>query len=139
MRILLVVIVLSASFLQGGLCDDAVPSSYEEKLLIIINSYRTQSGLSPLKFDAELSEIAKGHCGYMHSRNMFNHDNFDERFGRADRQLCVENLGWNAATPEEQFRLWKESGTHNANMLNDKIRFAGIAKTGPYVTFFACR
>lgn len=139
MRLFFTIIVLLVSFLQSGLCDDVFPSSYEEKLLIIINSYRTQSGLSPLKLDAGLSEIAKSHCGYMHAKNVFNHDNFNERFGRTDRQLCVENIGWNAATPEDQFRLWKESKAHNANMLNDKIRVAGIAKAGPYVTFFACR
>ena len=139
MRIPFIITVFLISFLQSGLCDDVMPFSYEEKLLIIINTYRMQNGLSLLAPDRELNEIAKSHCGYMHSENVFNHDNFSERFGKADRQLCVENLGWNAATPEEQFRLWKESGPHNANMLNDKIRAAGISKAGPYVTFFACR
>ncbi|MBI5212275.1 MAG: CAP domain-containing protein [Nitrospirae bacterium] len=107
--------------------------------MFIINRYRMQSALKPLEFDAELNEIAKNHCGYMHSKNVFNHDNFHERLDKAERQLCVENLGWNAATPEEQFRLWKESNAHNANMLNDKIRAVGISKVGHYVTFFACR
>ncbi len=139
MRLSFIVIVLLISSLQSGLCDDVFSSSYEEKLLIIINRYRMQSGLKPLEFDAELNEIAKKHCGYMHAKNVFNHDNFNERFDKAERQLCVENLGWNAETPEDQFRLWKESGSHNANMLNNKIRTVGISKVGSYVTFFACR
>ena len=54
------------------------------------------------------------------------------------RSLCVENVGWNYQTPEDQFRAWKTSGEHNKNLLNKKITHAGIAQTGAYVTFLAC-
>lgn len=107
--------------------------------MIIINYYRAQNNLEPLRFDSALTVVAKNHSDYMHAKKIFNHDNFHERFDKAEKQLCVENLGWNAETPEDQFRIWKESNAHNANMLNDKIRAAGVSKVGHYVTFFACR
>jgi uncharacterized protein YkwD len=54
------------------------------------------------------------------------------------RNHCVENVGWNYASPEDEFIAWKRSDEHNSNMLVPDIRRAGISKVGVYVTFFAC-
>ena len=75
---------------------------------------------------------------HMEEKNVLSHEGFQERFRQSDRSLCVENVGWNYQTPEDQFRSWKTSGEHNKNLLNKKITHAGIAQTGAYVTFFAC-
>lgn len=84
-----------------------------------------------------MKEIAEDHSDYMNKKDILNYDFFDYRFSKAESKLCVENVGWNAELPKAQFRLWKESSSHNANILNNKIRAAGISKKGPYVTFLA--
>ncbi len=74
----------------------------------------------------------------MDKKNVLSHDHFHERFRNCRRSHCVENVGWNSPTPDAQFKAWKGSKGHNANLLDKKIKYAGISKTGAYVTFFAC-
>lgn len=125
-------------FLSIGL-DGAVASPYENELLQLINQDRIQNGRSPLTADNKLNEIAKSHSRHMHSTNRLSHDNFNERFLNSGSNFCVENVGWNAVSAEHQFRLWKESVLHNANMLKKDIQRAGISTVGKYTTFFACQ
>ena len=113
-------------------------SSYEEKLLGSINQYRVQKGLDPLSFDKVLQKFAEIHSRYMESTDTLTHTGFDDRYKQCGRVLCLENVGWNFVTPEDQFQAWKNSTGHNENMLNKRIRHAGISKVGSYVTFFAC-
>jgi uncharacterized protein YkwD len=88
--------------------------------------------------DANFNKLAKSHSHYMQKKKALDHDHFDDRFSKSGRSLCVENVGWNYQTPEAQLKAWKRSGGHNKNLLNKKINHAGIAKSGSYVTFFAC-
>jgi uncharacterized protein YkwD len=112
--------------------------SYEERLLLHINQHRKANGLSPLAMDKSLSRLAEHHSMHMEKKNVLSHEGFQERFRQSGRSQCVENVGWNYQTPEDQFRAWKTSREHNKNLLNKKITHAGIAQTGAYVTFFAC-
>ena len=113
-------------------------SSYEESLFMLINQYRMANSLNPLAMDANLTRLAERHSVDMKGKNVLSHERFNERFRQSGRSLCVENVGWNYQTPEDQFRAWKTSGAHNKNLLNKKITHTGIAQTGAYVTFFAC-
>jgi uncharacterized protein YkwD len=113
-------------------------SSYEERLFMHINQYRMANGLNPLARDESLTRLAERHSVYMEANNVLSHERFNERFRQSGRSLCVENVGWNYQTPEDQFRAWKTSGEHNKNLLNKKITHTGIAQTGAYVTFFSC-
>jgi uncharacterized protein YkwD len=113
-------------------------SSYEERLFMHINQYRMANGLNPLARHESLTRLAERHSVYMEANNVLSHERFNERFRQSGRSLCVENVGWNYQTPEDQFRAWKTSGEHNKNLLNRKITHTGIAQTGTYVTFFAC-
>jgi uncharacterized protein YkwD len=114
------------------------PSSYEERLFMHINQYRMANSLDPLAMDENLSRLAERHSVYMEANNVLSHERFHERFRQAGRSLCVENVGWNYQTPEDQFRAWKTSSGHNKNLLNKKITHTGIAQSGAYVTFLAC-
>jgi uncharacterized protein YkwD len=113
-------------------------SSYEERLFMHINRHRMANGLDPLAMDENLLRLAERHSLHMEGNNILSHERFQERFRQSGRSLCVENVGWNYQTPEDQFRAWKTSGEHNKNLLNKKITLTGIAQTGAYVTFFAC-
>jgi uncharacterized protein YkwD len=112
--------------------------SYETELLHQINLYRTENGLNALTSDRTLIRLARVHSRYMKEKDVLSHDNFENRFRQCRRSSCVENVGWNSSTPRAQLLAWESSKGHNANLLNRKIRSAGIAKVGAYVTFFAC-
>ena len=118
--------------------DKNITSNYEERLLHLINRYRLMNRLNPLSTDKTLYRLAMEHCKDMNERNSLNHTAFDERFKQYKRMHCVENVGWNSPAPEDQFNGWKNSRGHNANLLDKRIKYAGIAKAGAYVTFFAC-
>ena len=132
----MMLVLLVVSLAYAG--DEKAASSYEEKLLSHINEYRLENGLNELSFDKALNKFAKVHCQHMEFTDKLDHTGFDERFKQCGRSLCVENVGWNFKTPEGQFSAWKNSRGHNENMLNKQIKYAGISKTGRYVTFFAC-
>lgn len=118
--------------------DGKASDTYEENLLHTINQYRDRHDTPPLIFDRTLYILAEAHSHYMRASDKLSHMNFEDRYKQCKRYLCVENVGWNYMTPEAQFEAWRESKGHNINMLNTRIRRAGISKVGPYVTFFAC-
>jgi uncharacterized protein YkwD len=133
----LIIVVLWAIHLPYSFAGSR-SSSYEEKLLHHINQYRMSNGLPPLAMDKSLTRLAERHSMHMEEKNVLTHEHFNERFRQSGRSLCVENVGWNYPTPEDQFRAWKTSREHNKNLLNKEITHTGIARTEAYVTFFAC-
>jgi uncharacterized protein YkwD len=133
-----IVIAITFIFSLSYAADNEASIIYEQELLNCINQYRIKKGLTPLSFDITLSKAAKNHSQYMDKNNGLDHADFNERFRQSKRSLCVENIGWNYTTPESQFKAWKNSRDHNKNMLNKRIKRAGISKIGSYVTFFTC-
>jgi uncharacterized protein YkwD len=133
-----IVMAITFVFSLSYAADNGASIIYEQELLNCINQYRIEKGLTPLSFDMTLSKTAKTHSQYMAKNNVLNHADFNDRFRQCKRSLCVENVGWNYTTPESQFKAWKNSQDHNKNMLNKRIRRAGISKVRSYVTFFAC-
>lgn len=136
----LLIALLSAT---EGLCRSVAvqkaESGYDLALLEQINRYRLENGLNRMRLDPALGELAREHSGMMFRRRQTNHDNFNARFQQAQSRLCVENVGWNYDTPAQMFEGWRRSSGHNRNMLKEGLNRAGIAETGKYVTFFACR
>ena len=122
-----------ASFEDGG------ASPYARTLLEQINNYRNANSLPSLRFDDRLNHLAMTHSFAMSRQKRMSHANFDERFQRSGSRMCVENVGWNSATPLKQFDAWQHSPGHDENMLKEGIRYVGIAEVGKYVTFFACQ
>jgi uncharacterized protein YkwD len=133
-----IVTAITFVFSLSYAADNGASIIYEQELLKCINQYRIKKGLTPLSFDMTLSKAAKNQSLYMDKNNVLNHADFNDRSRQSKRSLCVENVGWNYTTPESQFKVWKNSQDHNKNMLNKRIRHAGISKVRSYVTFFAC-
>jgi uncharacterized protein YkwD len=137
-RVLLLFLTVSLQIGRSYALDANKSSLYETELLHRINQYRTDNGLNTLSPDSTLNRLAGNHSRYMNKEKILCHDNFEERFRECGRTSCVENVGWNSPTPVAQLLAWENSRGHNANLLNRKIRYAGLAKVGDYVTFFAC-
>jgi hypothetical protein len=112
-------------------------SIYETELCQLINQYRTAHGLTTLSFNSVLYGLAFDHSQAMSESGVLSHDGFYERCAACGATGCVENVGWNYLTAQAQFEGWKNSPGHDSNMLNTSIKYLGIAKSGPYVTFLA--
>lgn len=121
-------------------CASPAPAAqdFAGELLALINAYRCEHGQATLKADPALASLAAEHNAAMQQSGTPSHRGFDDRFERSGHRLCVENVGWNYPFAQGQFEGWKRSPSHDANLLAPEIRAAGIAKNGPYVTFFAC-
>jgi uncharacterized protein YkwD len=135
-RLLAATILTLLLFVQG-----ATAGQFEDELLVLINRYRSTKKLKPLVSSSMYNDLAREHSQAMQEQQNMSHDGFDDRFRRAGddgARSCVENVGWNHKTPQDQLKGWKNSPGHNRNLLARKINVAGINKTGPYVTFFAC-
>lgn len=100
----------------------------------LINKYRVQNGLKPLKLNAELSAAAKNHSRDLAKWDRISHFGSDgsnpwDRVKRAgyNARLAAENVGTGQATIEEVFKGWRESPGHNKNMLLADAEHMGIA------------
>jgi uncharacterized protein YkwD len=118
--------------------DEAPSGLYSASLLQFINAYRSQHGLPTLDVARDLTRLANEHSRYMAAHGDISHDQFVDRFTRADSASCVENVGWNYPDARAQFDGWRQSPGHNAAMLDPAIHRGGIGVFQSYVTFFAC-
>lgn len=118
---------------------DALPDEFARELGTLVNVYRAQSGLAPLRPSAMLDEIALNHSAEMAAQRQLTHAGFRDRYEQTGSPICVENLARNFASPEAVLRGWQQSPGHDRNLLEPKVVRMGIAVTARYVTFFACR
>jgi len=100
----------------------------------LINQYRKQNGLKPLKLNAELSNAAKNHSRDLAKWDRISHFGSDgsnpwDRVKRSgyNARLAAENVGTGQTTIEEVFKGWKESPGHNKNLLLADAEHMGIA------------
>lgn len=105
-----------------------------ERARDIINQYRIDHKLKPLKLNAELTAAAK-----MHSRDLARWDRIShygsdgstpwdrvKRSGYKPR-VAAENVGTGQISFEEVMRGWKDSPGHNRNLLMPELEHMGIA------------
>lgn len=104
-----------------------------------INGFRQAHGLAPLVPAADLVVLASQHSRSMDHQRELTHQGFRQRYQRAASRVCVENLGWNYPTPEGLMEGWQGSPAHLRNLLEPRVARMGLAASGDYVTFFACR
>ncbi len=121
---------------KGALSDRDYSSTHldPEKARDIINQYRRDNKLKPLKLNAELSEAAKGHSRDLAKWDRISHYGSDgsnpwdrvKRTGYKAR-LAAENVGTGQIDFSEVMRGWKESPGHNKNLLLGDATEMGLA------------
>lgn len=135
--IMLFMLLLAAPAAAQDQCADS-GLHHLRTVLWHINQYRAAYGLAPLKYDAQLSELAAEHSLFLCRHEVLNHDKFKDRFRRAERRICVENVSRNFQSARDEFIGWNTSPEHDVNLRDPDISRAGLAKKGDYITFFAC-
>ncbi|MFA5898438.1 MAG: CAP domain-containing protein [Hyphomicrobium sp.] len=105
-----------------------------ERARDVINQYRHDKGLKPLKLNAELTEAAKAHSRDLAKWDRISHYGSDgsNPWDRVKRtgfkaRLAAENVGTGQVNFNEVMRGWKESPGHNKNLLLPDATHMGIA------------
>jgi uncharacterized protein YkwD len=105
-----------------------------EKARELINAYRKEKGLKPLKLNTALTEAAKAHSRDLAKWDRISHYGSDgsnpwDRVKRAgyNPKLAAENVGTGQASIEEVFKGWQASAGHNKNLLLADAQHMGIA------------
>jgi uncharacterized protein YkwD len=110
----------------------------EYQLVDLINAERTRRGVSALRVNSVLMQVAEAHSQDMVDRNFFNHTNPDGQapWDRLDEAgyawwYCGENIGGGYTTAQAMFAGWMDSTMgHREIMLSPDYTEIGIG----YVT-----
>jgi len=112
-------------------------SEHEDKkseFLELINRYRQENGMAPLKVSGALAVAAQLHSEDMAAQNYFSHTSLDGRTfvdrirqaGYTYNTWLGENIAAGYDTAQAVFEAWRSSTGHNANMLNPNFVVIGI-------------
>jgi uncharacterized protein YkwD len=100
----------------------------------LINAYRKEKGLKPLKLNVALTEAAKAHSRDLAKWDRISHFGSDgsnpwDRVKRVgyNAKVAAENVGTGQATVEEVLKGWEASPGHNKNLLLADAEHMGIA------------
>jgi uncharacterized protein YkwD len=100
----------------------------------LINAYRKEKGLKPLKLNTELTNAAKSHSTDLSKWDRISHFGSDgsnpwDRVKRSgyNARLAAENVGTGQNNIDEVFKGWQESPGHNKNLLLSDAEHMGIA------------
>jgi uncharacterized protein YkwD len=132
-------LVLAATAAASA-AEAAAPDAqgYADRVLGALNAYRHDKGLPALTVSPALVGLAARHSADMAARQRPSHDGFAQRFEATGAELCVENVAQGFRVPEQVLNGWRRVPTHHRNVLEQRVRYVGIAASGLYATFFAC-
>lgn len=122
---------------------DAGAGSFSGQMtLVSINAYRRDHGLPSLRPHPLLYDLAMQHSRNQAAAGKISHNGSDRRIAAARSAGmggCGENVGYRHRSPEDVVRRWSNSPGHRRIMLWADMRYAAVARHGPYLTFFVCR
>jgi len=105
-----------------------------QKASRLINSYRNQHGLKPVRLNVLLTKAAKAHSSDLAQWDRISHfgSNGSTPWDRVKQtgyraSLAAENVGTGQSTFEEVLDGWKKSPGHNKNLLLRDAEHLGIA------------
>ena len=127
-----------AASAQADAVRTAPSPDFAQQVLTLINAQRTPLGLPAWQPDPALTAIASEHSRALAAQGRLSHDGFAQRFARADRGTCVENLAAGLLRPEALVAAWRTSPAHHHNLVAPTVHHAGIGQFNGYVAMFAC-
>jgi uncharacterized protein YkwD len=105
-----------------------------ERARDLVNAYRKEKGLRPLKLQPALTEAARAHSRDLAKWDRISHFGSDgsnpwDRVKRAGyhARLAAENVGTGQITIDEVMKGWKASPGHNKNLLLADAEHMGVA------------
>jgi uncharacterized protein YkwD len=142
---------LAAAMLLGALGACAGPASRPtgparavapftpETALALVNAYRAEHGVPPLRLDPALASAAASHSRAMLAAGRMGHDVGTEFTARLAAhgvvgRAAAENVAYGQRSLAEVMEGWKRSPGHAANMRLAGVSRMGIAEAGSYWT-----
>jgi uncharacterized protein YkwD len=129
--------------LVAGLVVTATLAQAED-MAAMVSQYRREHGLSAVKTDPQLAEIAERQAKAMAAAGIMDHNvagSFGSRIAGAHTGRAAENIAAGTKTWAETLRAWQTSPGHNANLLQPQADSIGIAVARndqtQYKTFWA--
>ena len=125
-------------------------SADEIEVVRLINEYRVANGRDPLLVSDVLSDSAEKHSHDMAKYGFFQHitvasDWFPAGFKHSDRIVACgypanhstgENISGGNDTPQAMMTGWKQSESHNANMLDPSWKVVGVGIVTMYDSYY---
>ena len=118
--------------------------AHAEDMAAMVTQYRREHGLSAVKTDPQLTEIAERQAKAMAAPGIMDHSvagSFASRIAPAHTGRAAENIAAGTKTWAETFHAWQASPGHNANLLQPQADSIGIAvahnEKTQYKTFWA--
>lgn len=115
--------------------NTANDTAIQNEILVYINNYRQQHGLSALKMDNSLVKEAKNHSVDMAKHSIpFGHKYFKDRIDRLHSQIKnsnagAENVAYNYKNAQDVVKNWLRSPGHKRNIVgNYDLTGIGIAR-----------
>lgn len=134
----LVVAALIAPITAPSPAHAVTLSSEEAAFCTLINNYRASRGLPPLLVSDRLSDASAWYSNDMATKDYVDYNHVDslgrgikeriEDFGYTYNTYWGENIAWGFPTASEVFQFWRNSSSHNSNMLNQNFRVLGIGR-----------
>ena len=108
-------------------------SEFERRVVELVNAERAKQGLSALKVNSRLSDVAREKSRDMQTNGYFSHTSptygspFDmlRRFG-ISYNTAGENIAMGYSSPEAVVSGWMNSAGHRANILNGSFSEIGV-------------
>lgn len=124
-------------------CSAAAPAQpvgddFATRVLAEANRYRQGHNLSVLQPAPALAALAAEHSAHMAQLGRLSHAGFQERFRRARRTTCVENLAAGFVDARPLVAAWRVSPSHHENLLDERVQDVGVASVAGHVTWLAC-
>ena len=109
-----------------------------ELVIDVVNRYRAAQQLPALQPSAALTALAAEHSDNLARQHRLTHAGFHDRFERARRMTCVENLAAGFNRAESMLTGWRQSPDHHRNLLDARVQEVGVASVAGHVTWLAC-
>lgn len=99
-------------------------TDFEKEVLVHVNKYRKEKGLSSLKMNTYMSTVAREHSKNMATkRTPFGHAGFNRRYKKVLKNTSAnsmaENVIYGYNTPKKAVEGWIDSRGHRKNIKGD--------------------
>lgn len=109
------------------LAATTITGAFDVSVISRINEYRVANGLNALNATPRLNQTAQCRINYLVGSGQWTHNGYHNCFKQNGVRLHYgENLARQWANSDQAFEAWKQSPTHNANLLNPNWRYVGV-------------
>ncbi len=121
------------------------PAEPLNTLIMLINAERQRHGLTPLRTNPILIQVAQAHSQSMMGQGFFDHTEPTTGTGPCERiasagyvsQVCGENIAAGYPTALTVFQAWMNSPRHRANLLSPDFTEIGVGYAeGGYYRYY---